>query len=92
MRWIVRILMVLCATSSMWAMTARESWGSPEECQEAASEYKSARSEIASALQAYASCLSSTDGHDDCSSEFETLRSDQDDFENAVSSYESECN
>jgi hypothetical protein len=31
------------------------------------------------------------DGHDDCSIEFSALRSVQDDFESAVSDYESEC-
>ena len=64
----------------------------PTECQEAVSEYKSAREDIATALQAYANCLSGNDGHDDCSSEFGTLKSAQDDFEDAVSKYESECN
>jgi hypothetical protein len=30
-------------------------------------------------------------GHDDCPSEFHRLRSAQDDFESAVSSYQSDC-
>jgi hypothetical protein len=64
----------------------------PSECQEAVSNYKSARGDISTALQAYVNCLSGNDGHDDCSSEFETLKSAKDDFENAVSQYESECN
>jgi len=52
---------------------------------EAVSEYKAAKEDIAG-------CLSGNDGHDDCSSEFETLKSAQDDLEDAVSKYESECN
>jgi hypothetical protein len=62
------------------------------ECQEAVAEYKSAKGDIATALQTYVSCLSGNDGHDDCSSEFENLKSAQGDFEDAVSKYESECN
>jgi hypothetical protein len=65
---------------------------SPTECQEAISDFESARSDISTALQSYVNCVSSSDGHDDCSSEFETLKSAQDDFEDAVSRYESECN
>jgi hypothetical protein len=63
----------------------------PEECREAISQYNSAKSDIADALKRYASCVSDSDGHDDCSSEFSTLRSAQDDFESAVSDYESNC-
>jgi hypothetical protein len=64
----------------------------PTECQDAVAEYKSAMSDISTALQAYTDCLSTSQGHDDCSTDFETLRSAQDDLESAVSEYESECN
>jgi hypothetical protein len=64
----------------------------PSECQEVISEFKSARSNISTALQTYTSCVSGSDGHDDCSTEFEQLKSVQDDFEDAVSKYETECN
>jgi hypothetical protein len=81
---IVTVIAVLGASSRVYA--------EPEQCQEAASEYKSAREDIKDALTAYVNCLSGNDGHDDCSSEFETLKGAQDDFEGAVSKYESECN
>jgi hypothetical protein len=64
----------------------------PAECQEAISDYKSAKGDISTALQAYIDRVSNNDGHDDCSSEFSTLQSAQEDFEDAVSQYESECN
>jgi hypothetical protein len=63
----------------------------PEACQEALNQLRSARSELADALRRYVSCLNSSEGHDDCSSEFGSLRSAQDDFESAVSYYEGEC-
>lgn len=63
----------------------------PEACQEALNQLRSARSDVADALRQYASCLNSSDGHDDCSTEFGALQSAQDDFELAVSSYESDC-
>jgi len=70
---------------------AQRSRADPEECQEAVSEYKSATDDILRALVAYTNCVSTSRGHDDCSSEFETLKSAQDDFEDAVSKYGSEC-
>jgi hypothetical protein len=63
----------------------------PDECREAAEQYKSAVSEVASALSQYATCVTSSDGTDDCSSEFSSLGSAHDDFETAASRYVSEC-
>jgi hypothetical protein len=71
---------------------ARQSSATPEECQEASSEYNSAMEDIGTALVACKSCRSSSGGHDDCSTEFAAVKSAQDDFEDAVSKYESECN
>lgn len=56
----------------------------PEGCHEAVDQFKSARSEVADGIRAFASCISSSDGHDDCSSEFSRLRSAEDDFESAM--------
>jgi hypothetical protein len=85
-------------TRAMAALSALVTLMSPvtlradvEDCRDAIQSFKSARSDIASALQSYVSCVSGSDGHDDCSSEFGTLNSAQDDFESAVSSYEGEC-
>jgi hypothetical protein len=88
-----RAFIVLIALGTALAVCyVRTSRASPSECQEAITDYKSARSDISNALQLYANCVSSGDGHDDCSSEFHTLQSAQNDFEDAVSRYESECN
>ena len=64
---------------------------SPEDCRMAIDRYNSAISDVSDALRSYASCVSNSSGHDDCSSEFSRLRSAQDDFESAVQDYESEC-
>jgi hypothetical protein len=61
------------------------------ECGDAVEEYNSALSELESALRSYARCVSDSQGHDDCSLEFSTLQSAQDDFESAVSNYQTEC-
>ena len=63
----------------------------PESCRDTLNQYKSAKSDVGGALIDYTNCIRSTDGHDDCSSEFSILKSAQDDFEVAVSEYESEC-
>jgi hypothetical protein len=80
----------------LWAASAvcvpLTALATPSECQDAISAYKSAKSDIATALQSYQACISGGDGHDDCSTEFEQLKSAQDDLEDAVSNYETECN
>ena len=63
----------------------------PQECGEAASRYNSSLDDVSSALRSYTMCVSDSRGHDDCSLEFSTLQSAQDDFESAVSEYETEC-
>jgi hypothetical protein len=64
----------------------------PDGCRDAVDKFKSARGDVADALRSYASCVSGSDGHEDCSTEFSSLNSEHDDFESAVSEYESECN
>ena len=64
----------------------------PSECQDAINSYNTATSELSDTLQTYSSCIADSKGHDDCSSEFSSLRSAQDDFELSVSSYGSDCN
>lgn len=62
-----------------------------DECQDALDQYNSVLQDVSSALRSYGSCVSNSRGHDDCSTEFFTLQSAQDDFESAVSNYQSDC-
>lgn len=80
----------LFATCFSMSMSLVASAG-PDECREAAEQYKSAVREISSALTQYATCVTSSDGTDDCSSEFASLSSAHDDFETAASHYVNEC-
>jgi hypothetical protein len=61
------------------------------DCSDATRTYNSAISDLSDALRRYTRCLSNSNGHDDCSSEFRRLKNAQSDFETAVSEYESEC-
>jgi len=63
----------------------------PDSCRDAIDQLKSAKSDVMDRIRSFASCVSSSDGRDDCSIEFSGLRSAEDDFESAVSDYESEC-
>lgn len=65
---------------------------SPDECREVISEFNLAVNEISSTLKRYTTCISDSQGHDDCSIQFKRLKSAQGDFENAVARYETECN
>ena len=80
-------LLTVCFSITAWQVAI----AGPDECREAAEQYKSAVSEVASALQQYATCVTSSDGSDDCSTEFSTLSSAHDEFETAASHYVSEC-
>ena len=52
----------------------------PEGCHEAVDQFKSARSEVADGIRAFASCISSSDGH---FKRILRLRSAEDDFESS---------
>jgi hypothetical protein len=63
----------------------------PEACQGAILVFRSARGSVGDYLRRYASCVSRSNGHDNCAREFAQLRPAQDDFELAVSGYDREC-
>jgi hypothetical protein len=63
----------------------------PGECQEAARAYKDAHRDLLEAIHAYGRCVAQSDEHDDCSAEFSSVRSAQEDFERAVDGYQDEC-
>jgi len=75
----------------LFTFAPRPSFADVEECQEAISSYNAAINDVSDTLRRYSRCISDSHGHDDCSSEFNGLHSAQDDFESAVSSYESDC-
>ena len=60
-------------------------------CNDATDTYNSAISDLSDTLRRYSRCLSNSNGHDDCSSEFRRLKNAQSDFESAVAEYETEC-
>jgi hypothetical protein len=62
-----------------------------ESCRGASYVFKSAKNNVGDYLRRYASCVSRSNGHDDCSRDFAQLRSAQDDFELTVSGYNREC-
>jgi hypothetical protein len=84
------LAIMVCVVSTF--CLERNSYADSSDCQDAISEYNSAVSDISTALRRYTNCVSSSIGHDDCSSEFRRLKSAQDDFESAVSRYGMECN
>jgi hypothetical protein len=63
----------------------------PEACRGALRILKSARGGVGDYLRRYASCVSRSNGRDDCSREFSGLRSAQDNFELAVSDFDRDC-
>jgi hypothetical protein len=63
----------------------------PEGCLDAIVQFKSAKGNVPNYIRTFASCISRSDGHDDCASEFTALQSAHADFESAVSERESKC-
>jgi hypothetical protein len=76
---------------SIALLTGISATADSEACRGATHVFKSARETVGDYLRRYASCVSRSNGHNDCSSEFSQLRSAQDDFESAVSNYDREC-
>jgi|SRR5579883_2822836 hypothetical protein len=91
MRPHVRAALVSLAVGAACFVPVQSGRAGVEECGEAVAQYNAALSDLEDALRRYASCVADSRGHDDCSVEFSQLRSAQDDFETAVSEYESEC-
>jgi hypothetical protein len=88
----MRSLMIVALCSIPNFCAVKSAIAGPSECADAVSQYNSAADGISTTLRRYASCVVSSKGHDDCSTEFRRLKSAQSDFESAVSEYESECN
>src|SRR5665213_608059 len=61
---------VICFTLALLLISITATKADPEECRNAVDQYNSARSDVSDALRIYASCISGSDGHDDCSTEF----------------------
>jgi hypothetical protein len=87
----MRQLAVLILPIALLISSGTGTKADPEQCRSAIDQYNSAKRDVADELRRYANCIRDSDGHDDCSSEFSRLRSAQDDFESAVSEYESNC-
>jgi hypothetical protein len=82
-------IVALCA-APVWSVLPTRA--ATADCGDATSIYNIAISDVSDAIRRYTRCLSSSNGHDDCSSEFRKLKNAQSDFETAVSQYETECN
>lgn len=85
------LVLGLTAVSMVLLGSASRARAEAEECQNSIQSYNSASEDVSSTLRRYANCVGDSQGHDDCDSEFRRLKSSQDDFESAVSSYQSEC-
>jgi hypothetical protein len=87
----MRILgMVALCAAAVWSVLPTSA--AALDCDDATSAYSSSISDVSDAIRRYTRCLSSSNGRDDCSSDFRRLKNAQSDFETAVSRYERECN
>jgi hypothetical protein len=87
----MRILAAAMACGIFLALCGNAARSDTDECRDALDHYNTAKSDVSSALRHYGRCVSDSKGHEDCSSEFSTLHSAQDDFESAVSEYQDKC-
>jgi hypothetical protein len=80
-------LMIVIGASALVVMPAIAS----TDCEDAVDNYNRRKRDLLYSIPAYLRCVQSSRGHNDCSSEFNRVRSEQDDFERAVRGYRSEC-
>jgi hypothetical protein len=71
---------------------AQNRTGKSSACRDAQERAESAASELADRAKRLRNCAESQDYNDDCSSEFRRAKSAHSDYEDAVSSVQSECN
>jgi hypothetical protein len=86
-----RCLRKLACVLAVAILPVRMAAAGPDECRIPRVQYNSALSDLNDALRSYTRCVSESRGLDDCSIEFSALQSAQEDFESAVSDYQSEC-
>jgi hypothetical protein len=86
----IKLLLTALASAILVAFCT-SSQAALEECKSAL-RYDSALAQIEHTLHRYTRCISNSKGQDDCYSAFRRVQSAQDDFETAVSSFNSECN
>lgn len=87
----MRRIVFIAAVVTVALTSNRLARAGPDECNEAITSYNSAIEEVSNTMKRYSRCVSDSQGHDDCSSEFRRLKSSQSDFETAVSNYGSDC-
>jgi hypothetical protein len=87
----MRVRAAAIACGIFLALCGNAARSDTDECRDALDHYNAAKSDVSSALRRYRACVSDSKGHEDCASEFATLRSAQDDFESAVSEYQDKC-
>ena len=87
----MRMWATVMACGIFLALCGNAARSDTDECRNALEHYKAAQRDVSSALHRYGGCVSDSKGHDDCATEFSTLYSAQDDFEAAVSEYQSNC-
>lgn len=82
----VKLLILAVATINILPVATASA-----DCKQTVDAYNTAIEEISSTIKRYSRCISNSEGHDECSSEFRRLRSAQGDFETAVSDYGFQC-
>ena len=87
----MRIWATVMACGIFLALCGHVARSETDECRNAQEHFKSAKSDVSSALRQYGRCVTDSKGHDDCAYEFSTLHSARDDFEAAVSEYQDKC-
>jgi hypothetical protein len=87
----MRVWMASVAIGFCLILSASAARSGTDECAEALDKYNSVLSDLSDTLRGYARCVSDSKGRDDCALEFGRLKSAQDDFESAVSDYQSDC-
>jgi hypothetical protein len=84
-------IVIIVAVVTVALTSNRLACAGEAECKDAIASYNSAIEEISNTMKRYSRCVSDSQGHEDCSSQFRRLKLSQSHFETAVSNYGSEC-
>lgn len=84
-------LQICCLSLGLTILAPSPLHADQQDCARSTTRYDAALNNVQSMLGRYSACTASSAGREDCSREFDRLKSAGDDYQDAVSDYRSDC-
>ncbi len=84
-------LQACCLSLGLAVLAPSPLFADQQDCARSTTRYDAALNNLQSTIGRYSACTRSSAGREDCSREFDRLKSAGDDYKDAVSDYRSDC-